>query len=204
MIKRGTVYPLFAAPVMKINMNIDEKKMLRYIKKEKYRITRTAKGCYQSVSNKILENKEMKKEKLIFIDYIKHYLKHIFHYSGKFKISNSWLTKTLSQCESQFHMHKNNWMSACYYPEEHKEFKISFFRGNAGSLIEVDYDDYQSIYSCDEFNLTPEKSSLIIFPSYVLHKISKNLSDKNRYSLAFNINPIGHFKKGSDIEVIYN
>ena len=74
----------------------------------------------------------------------------------------------------------------------------------AGSFFEVDYDDYQSIYSCDELNLTPEKNSLIIFPSYVLHKISKNLSDKNRYSLAFNINPIGHFQKGSDIEVIYN
>jgi hypothetical protein len=189
---------------MELKVDVDAKKMLSYIKKTKYRTTKLADGCHQSFSNKILEDKILEKEKLILMNAVRYYLKTVFHYSGKFKMGNSWLTKTFPKCESQIHCHKNNWISACYYPEENKGFKISFIRGSAVPFIDVDYDDYDSIYSCERFNLVPKKEGLVIFPSYVQHRISKNLSNKNRYSLAFNINPIGHFKKGSDGEVIYD
>ena len=199
-----SIYPLFATPVMMIELNINEKKILNYMKKIKYKTTKLADGCHQSFSNKILEDKILEKEKLILMNAVKYYLKTVFHYSGKFKIGNSWLTKTFPTCESQAHCHRNNWMSACYYPEENKGFSISFIRGSAVPFIDVDYDDYDSVYACESFNLIPKKGSLVIFPSYVQHRINKNLSNKNRYSLAFNINPIGHFKKGSDGEVIYD
>ena len=150
---------------------------------------------HQSFSNKILEDKILEKEKLILMNAVKYYLKTVFHYSGKFKMGNSWLTKTFPTCESQAHCHRNNWMSACYYPEENKGFSISFIRGSAVPFIDVDYDDYDSVYACESFNLIPKKGSLVIFPSYVQHRINKNLSNKNRYSLAFNYFVRGNFGK---------
>ena len=202
--KQAVIYPLFASPVMELKVDVDAKKMLSYIKKTKYRTTKLADGCHQSFSNKILEDKILEKEKLILMNAVRYYLKTVFHYSGKFKMGNSWLTKTLPNCESQLHMHRNQWISACYYPFGSKGISISFVRGNPATFIDVDYDDYESIYSCDEFKFYPKENTLIIFPSYLLHKINKNLSKKDRYSLAFNIHPIGHFKKGSDGEVIYD
>jgi len=35
-------------------------------------------------------------------------------------------------------------------------------------------------------------NTLILFPSNLRHKIDVNKSDKDRYSLAFNINPSGY------------
>ena len=142
-----SIYPLFASPIMMIELNIDEKKILNYMKKIKYKATKFADGCHQSFSNKILEDKILEKEKLILMNAVKYYLKTVFHYSGKFKMDNSWLTKTFPKCESQINCNRNNWMSACYYPEENKGFKISFIRGSTVSFIDVDYDDdYEEDY----------------------------------------------------------
>ena len=44
---------------------------------------------------------------------------------------------------------------------------------------------------------------MLLFPSNLMHRVAKNLSNKNRYSLAFNINPIGTFYKNSDTEITY-
>ena len=45
--------------------------------------------------------------------------------------------------------------------------------------------------NCKSFELKPEKNKLIFFPSYLRHKIKIHKGDTVRYSLAFNIIPIG-------------
>ena len=37
---------------------------------------------------------------------------------------------------------------------------------------------------------------LLFFPSYLWHTILNNHSDKPRYSLAFNLIPLGHYGSG--------
>ena len=44
--------------------------------------------------------------------------------------------------------------------------------------------------------ITPHKNGLVLFPSYLKHKILKHDSDIPRYSLAFNIVPVGHYGTG--------
>ena len=44
--------------------------------------------------------------------------------------------------------------------------------------------------------LVCEPGSLIIFPSYLQHKIGINNTKKQRFSLAFNINPFGKTGEG--------
>ncbi len=45
----------------------------------------------------------------------------------------------------------------------------------------------------DQWEIPPEHKKLILFPSYLVHKIGKQKADKPRYSLAFNIVPIAPY-----------
>ena len=200
--KKAVLYPLFSEPLLDIKLDLDSKKMLTYLKNLKYRPTNNSEKCNQSLNNNLLKDPKLKQEKIAFEESVKYYLKNILHYSGGFKIRTSWATKTEKNGQSQLHVHRNSWLSACYYPEENIDFKITFQR-TAISHICVDYDDHDSIYSAEAHTHCPEENSLIIFPSLLQHKIQKNKSKKNRYSFAFNIDPVGHFKQGSDGEIIY-
>jgi len=201
--KQAIIYPLFSMPLMAIKLDIQNKNLLKIIKETKYRATTFSEGSYISVSNKILEDKKLKKEKKIFIDAIRAYF-HMLSYSKKYKILNSWATKTSSGCMSQMHVHRNSWLSCVYYPEDNTGQSLSFTRNLPNtSFFGLDYDDPHNIYSCDEFKVEPSQNILLIFPSELYHQINTNTSLNTRYSLGFNINPVGHFKKGTDGEIVY-
>lgn len=198
--KEAIIYPLFSSPLMGVSLDIDSKKILDFIKKVPYRKLEFGYESQVSISNKLLENKNLKKEKNIFLTALNVYFK-VLSYSGKFKILNSWATKTLKNCGIPAHTHANSWLSAVYYPEYNEKFTIGFLQNY--SYIGVDYDDPYNIYSCSEWKMTPPKNTLLIFPSSLNHKLNKNTSNKTRYSIAFNVNPMGLFSKGSDIEGKY-
>ena len=71
--KETIIYPLFSKPLMAFSLSIDSDKIFNHIKKLSYKNT-TAKGCYSSLSKKVLENKNLKEEKNIFLNAIKDYL----------------------------------------------------------------------------------------------------------------------------------
>lgn len=200
----SVLFPLFSSPLFCIKVDIDNKKILNHLIKLKYRDTSMSDGSFISLSNKILENKNLKKEKNIFLDNIKKYLE-ILDYSKGYKIFNSWSTKTNINSSSHLHAHQNSWLSGVYYPECDEGFSISFHRNHlSGSFHRLDYDNQNNIYSCEQFKVKPNENILLLFPSEVFHKINKNTSNKVRYSLAFNINPVGLFQKGTDLEREYN
>ena len=94
-------------------------------------------------------------------------------------------------------------MSGIYYPEHDNDFKISFKKENGVCSTYQVFEDNHNIYSAEEWTITPKKNTVLLFPSNLMHKAAKNLSNKNRYSLAFNINPIGTFFKKYDTEITY-
>ena len=51
-------------------------------------------------------------------------------------------------------------------------------------------------YNAKEYLVTPQKNMLLFFPSYLWHTILNNHSDKPRYSLAFNLIPLGQYGSG--------
>jgi len=187
---------------MALQLNLDNKKILYYLQKLKYLQNKICNESYISKNNKILKDKFLSKEKKIFETSIKNYLK-VLHYTKKFKILNSWGTKTGLNGESLSHVHSNTWISAVYYPQFNESFSIIFEKNMEGFMYNVDFDDNNSIYSLKEFKVMPQENTLLIFPSHLSHKIAKNTSDRLRYSLSFNINPIGTFNKGSDCEITF-
>jgi|TARA_B100000073_G_scaffold334394_1_gene326902 uncharacterized protein (TIGR02466 family) len=200
--KEAIVYPLFSMPLMAMSLDIDNDKLLKYIKNITYRSNINSDECYASKSVKILENKKLKKEKEIFLKAIKEYLK-LLGYSQGFKILNSWSTKVKSNYESQPHVHTNTWISGVYYTQDNSSIQFLKSWSNT-SFFNLEFNNSTNIYSATKWDVHVKKNTLLIFPSELQHKIKKNLLKEDRYSLAFNVLPVGNFNKGWDNEITYN
>ena len=200
--KEAIVYPLFSMPLMAMSLDIDNDKLLKYIKNITYRSIINSDECYASKSVKILENKKLKKEKEVFLKAIKKYLK-LLGYTQGFKILNSWSTKVKSNYESQPHVHTNTWISGVYYTQDNSSIQFLKSWSNT-SFFNLEFDGSTNIYSATKWDVHVKKNTLLIFPSELQHKIKKNLLKEDRYSLAFNVLPVGSFNKGWDNEITYN
>ena len=48
-----------------------------------------------------------------------------------------------------------------------------------------------NLLNMTSFKLKPQSNLLVFFPSYLQHQVSRHNDNKSRYSLSFNIIPIG-------------
>jgi len=188
-------------PLMALSLEIDNTKILKYLKNLSYRDNVNSKECYLSKSVKILENKQLKKEKQIISKAIKEYLK-VLGYTQDFKILNSWSTKVGQNYQSQPHVHTNTWISGVYYTQDNSA--IRFIKNWANSsFFNLEFNNLTNIYSATKWDIKVKKNTLLIFPSELQHKIQENTLNETRYSIAFNVLPIGKFNKGQDNEITY-
>ena len=120
-----------------------------------------------------------------------------------FAITTSWFTKVEKDGYSDFHCHKNCFYSGLYYYDKYSEntSQIAFL-----SPVSSFSDFWLSptefvIQNSDQYNFTPTKNLLLLFPSYLRHKVEVHHEEDTRYSLAFNFVPIGEY--GSE-DSLYN
>ncbi len=110
-----------------------------------------------------------------------------------FKIGSSWVTMTEPGSDSNQHIHPNYYYTGVFYLSDNP-CPINFLTGstvyNHRERFQFGFTDSNQ-YNSDMVAYKPDKNELIFFPSYLSHKISKNTSNENRYSLGFNIHPFG-------------
>jgi len=145
---------------------------------------------------RILE--QFPKMKQMFTHISNRLIKEGLNYDNKLEISSSWFTKTHKGEQSPMHDHKNCVFSAVYYYGDYDD--------KVGNLIFknpiVNLTSYRlNVNKSNRFNtydieVTPQAGSLLIFPSYVSHKIDVHKSDIPRLSLAFNMVPVGQYGIG--------
>jgi uncharacterized protein (TIGR02466 family) len=192
--------PLFSSPIFIFNLDVEENKILNFLKKLKYSplISEEIKDCFISQEGKILEKnfKEIKKLKKEVNKSLSFLINEIFNYEGSPYVFNSWGTKTLVNGYSGQHIHANTWLSGVYYPEENLDFKITFYSDRmlnfSGKINNKGYNLFNSAFHY----VCPKKNDLILFASNLQHKININKSKKERYSIAFNVLPKGNFGDG--------
>jgi uncharacterized protein (TIGR02466 family) len=118
----------------------------------------------------------------------------------KFDITTSWITKTEPGGFCQYHAHKNAYYSGVLYPSKTN-------RTGSGELLFTDAgikNDTMLINEPTEWNLLnsrritiePDENLLVFFPSALRHRINKYTGIENRYSLAFNLFPVGKLGNG--------
>lgn len=108
-----------------------------------------------------------------------------------FKISTSWGTKIDPKGSGGLHNHRNTYYSGILYWETFEGSRLElldlFKQGIMVMPVEWNDLNYQ------HFHLNTMKNNLFFFPSEVYHRITMNTSKNTRYSLAFNIMPVGTF-----------
>ncbi len=111
--------------------------------------------------------------------------------STDFKISTSWGTKIEPRGMGELHNHRNTYYSGILYWET--------FEGSRLELIDLFKQgimvmpDKWNDFNYQHFHLNTMKNNLFFFPSEIYHRITTNTSQNTRYSLAFNIMPVGTF-----------
>lgn len=149
---------------------------------------------YSDVSSDkyIFLNKVFKQLKKDITKEVNHFTKNILKYNDKFIDTTSWLTRTKTNCKSDFHFHNNSMISSVFYLSAIKDtFVINNVVQQGFECIPYEW----TKQNCKETILTVETGDLIVFPSYLKHAIGLNKENKIRYSLASNFIPVGKFGK---------
>ena len=175
-------------PIIHVDENTDE---LKTYDGEFQTITYST--CSQSKDLRVLER--YPKTKKILLDYFRKFSNEVLEYNSDYGITTSWLTRTKEGQSSNFHNHKNSFWSGVYYYDDYD-----------GDVADIQFTNPLSIYNQYELNIvnpniansnlsyiTPSANSLLLFPSYLSHRIAEHQSKKIRRSLAFNIVPVGGY-----------
>jgi len=191
------IKPIFPQAVLAFSkLEVDHNKVLKHIENIEFKITDASiqgeADVYVSKNLNILDEISFLKDEIY--NNVKNYLNNIMKFKMDFQFTTSWATKTFSNGYSHEHTHHNSFLSGVYYPIGNENFKIKFHKEkNTWSAEVLEINDLNA----DWYNVNiTENSVLILFPSNLRHSIEKNLSDKMRYSIAFNTLPLGEIGSG--------
>jgi uncharacterized protein (TIGR02466 family) len=136
---------------------------------------------------------ELKKS---IIDNVNNYFYNILQFEESFKyyFPDSWVVKTNPDFkESKLHNHSNSLYSGVVYldaPPGGGDIVFSRTQTSFSPSINLLIPKKnKNIFNCDNWVITPHTGLILIFPSYIPHRILFNRLDTPRYSFAFNILP---------------
>jgi uncharacterized protein (TIGR02466 family) len=139
--------------------------------------------------------------KKIILDYFYSFKNTVLKLDAtNFEITTSWMTKTEPNGFCQYHRHRNSYYSGVLYSSKTNSI-------DSGNLMFTDdgiKQDSMLINTPSEWNILnsnriviePDANLMIFFPSALRHRISRYTGTENRYSLAFNLFPVGNLGKG--------
>ena len=192
------IYSFFGTPIafVRIEENTDILQLSDGDFKSIYHHIKTSKFSKISKNMRILESyPEIKK---ILLDHFILFSDEVLGLNCDFEIITSWLTKCEKEESCPFHLHGNSfWSGIYYYGETYCESSLLEFENPLIHHIR-DYGFYvipekETQYNKLSQRVIPSKNMLVLFPSYLKHRIVTHNSDIPRYSLAFNVVPIGHY-----------
>jgi uncharacterized protein (TIGR02466 family) len=121
---------------------------------------------------------------------ISEYVEEAYKVTTKFRISLSWSNLTEPNQSHHEHSHQNSIFSGTYYFEDIKDSPIMF--GNPHLNRDMVIHNEDGYLDWNEFNSQTwsmnhiKAHSCVLFPSWLKHAVGSNISDTNRYSIAFN------------------
>ena len=158
-------------------------------------ISNRGENSYQSPS--LYPKFELNDEMIKFLKEIENKLSEVSNtigFNSKIKITNYWANINRKHCYNVDHAHQGSLLSAVFYvkvPEN--SGKITFLNPNAhvmesylhGKNLTLNYDSVHCALS-STFTAEPKENCLIIFPSWLIHRVELNNSDEDRISISFN------------------
>ena len=203
------IIPLFTTPVMTVQLNFDLEKLTEFAfqiqNKDKKGAQNTNRGGWHS--NEIYE--ENHEEFIRLKKEIKQYLQ-IYH-SEVFKgmvfkgnviqnLADMWVNINEKYHYNEWHLHPHSTLSGTYYikhdgSNENGNIMFKHPTNLYISLVHWPRELLESTKKTNEITseivpITPKSNMLLIFPSWLEHKVENNLKNDSRISLSFNSFPI--------------
>jgi uncharacterized protein (TIGR02466 family) len=146
---------------------------------------------YISANYHLLDIADFINIKKIIMDNARTYVFDILRVRNSYRLhmATSWANKHDTDDYSQEHAHNNSIISGIYYIDvENTSGNLIFSNPtpNFGSTFELNLQDHNQ-FNSNEAIILPKNGDLFLFPSSLKHKVEKNKSPNQRYSIAFNI-----------------
>ena len=182
-------FPIF---LKKLNLNMT-KEELNYI--NSLHLTFQESGVATSDDSFIFNNKELFKIKDIFNEAVNEYKENILQIENEIYLTQSWIATSQKNAYHHEHIHYNSFLACVYYLQcESGKFIIDFGRSpiEQGFHFGFKIKKYNIFNSAQSF-IEVKTGDLLIFPGWLRHKTSKNLSDTNRAIIGANYFVKGEF-----------
>ena len=192
---------LFPIPVW--HFNVDESIDFNLIKKECNKIKKNDLGRKESnkngyQSNNIELNNYKEIDKLMSFIMAQSY---VILNDAKVKdtipltLQECWVNINKKNCKNLLHAHGNALLSGVVYIDVPEDTgNIRFYKQPNNSYYHNSYYSKDSEFMYQYMSYKPINKKVMIFQSFLEHDVEKNLTNKERYSIAFNIG-IPFFKK---------
>ena len=104
------------------------------------------------------------------------------------RITNMWAIINKDRAFNERHHHGNSSLSAAYYVKaEENSGDIIFFDPRQANVFHHPTSKEANSLNCQVQSITPKAGTLVLFPSYLEHKVDENLSNEERIVVSFNI-----------------
>ena len=107
------------------------------------------------------------------------------------KITSMWSIINTKDAFNEKHHHGNSALSAAYYVKAEKNAgDIVFFDPRQANVFHHPISKKANNINAQVQSVTPKAGTLVLFPSYVEHKVNPNLSNEERIVISFNVSLI--------------
>ena len=139
-----------------------------------------------SEETNILDREELSDLKMFFNECLNVYLKEIWKTSNTIDISQSWSNVLEPNDYHGEHTHCGSILSVCYYLDNTEDTPIHFMSPHdSHALYGLTVTDYTP-ENCSEWSVKCDSNELVIFPSFVRHKVPTNYTSEKRYNVVCN------------------
>lgn len=180
-----TVEPIYLFPTSVIKRSYD-KPFLNEFEYLKTKIDyREGSDHAFSTSINILELPELKNIKSFIQDTLDYYMKDVLDAVERVKPTISWVNRQPKGTQHSKHCHANSILSGVFYLKTTDSTPITFHNPIPQSQIQIETNKFNP-FNALSYQASIADGDVIIFPSTLMHSVSQNYDDEDRYSLAFN------------------
>jgi|TARA_B100002052_G_C15765073_1_gene544246 uncharacterized protein (TIGR02466 family) len=195
--KNYQIYKSFPTPVFHYNLenyeefnNSLENYILNIKNQNKDGIIKSNQGGWHSPNFDLKNDKSAKKFVSVFDKYVEKTIKEIgWNYDSKRAIIEAmWSIINKKGSFNIQHNHPNAFLSSAYYVKFPKNSgNIKFFDPREQKNIRYPKIKKFTEMSAPIVEVGPKEGDLLIFPAYLYHSVSQNLSDEDRIIVSFNV-----------------
>ena len=203
---KTTILPLFANPLMKIQLDLDLEKLSEFAfeiwNKDNNGIQKTNRGGWHSKNIYEEEHEEFIRLKKEISQYLQTYHLEVFQEEDCKEnviqnLHTMWVNINEKHHYNEWHIHVYSTLSGVFYIKHGggNENGAIQFKNPVGSYMTCSHwpeglvEQTKAVVTSEVISIIPKSNMLFIFPSWLEHKVETNLKNDSRISLSFNSTP---------------